>query len=87
MAVPWIHAGGYCPETASSAASTMAAAPSEDGQASRYRNGSHSIIESSTIFMSISARWRWAYGFRMALRRSFTATMRPMYSGAPDRRM
>ena len=44
----------------------MAAAPSEDGHDSRYRRGSQSIMESSTIFMSMSARCRWANGLRMA---------------------
>ena len=37
--------------------------------------------------MLMSSRWRCAYGFFNAFSRSFTATIIPMFDGAPARRM
>src|SRR5436190_4061647 len=88
IAMPWIHA--TAPSDASATLSlpiTIAIAPSDDGHTSRYRSGSQSRNDSSTVFKSMSGRWRCAFGFRNAARRSFTATKWPMWRGAPDRYM
>ncbi len=49
--------------------------------------GSHSIGDSLTSSIVRSGIFRWAYGFFAALRRSLTATIHPMCSGAPERAM
>jgi hypothetical protein len=87
-AVAWTHAGrvGADP-AASSDASTIAQAPSDAGQVSRYRIGSHSIGESATCSKLMSSWCRWAYGFFNAFNRSFTTTLIPTSSGALERRM
>ena len=66
---------------------TTAQAPSEEGQDSRKRIGSHIIGDAFTFSMEMSSIRRWAYGFFNAFRRSFTATFHPMCSGAPLRWM
>ena len=65
----------------------MAQAPSEAGQDSRRRTGSHTIGDSFTISRLMSGILRWAYGLRSAFLRSFTATIHPTYSGAFERSM
>ena len=57
---------------------TSAQAPSDEGQLSRKRSGSHSIGDCCTIARSMFGICRGAYGFRQAFRWSFTATMEPM---------
>jgi len=88
IAVARIQATG--PGAAAAACSspmTTAHAPSEDGQVSSYRTGSHNMGEACTDSSVISGCWRWAYGLSAPLRRSLTATIAPMCPGAPLRRM
>ena len=90
-AVAWIHATGWPSATRASAISslpiTSAQAPSEEGQVSSNRIGSHSIWDAIT-FSSVMSGWcRWASGFFAPLSRSLTATIAPMCVGAPERRM
>ncbi len=66
---------------------TTAQAPSEDGQDSRKRTGSHIIGDASTFSMLMSCSLRWAYGFFSAFSRSLTATIGPISAGAPVRYM
>ena len=87
MAPPSIHAGSVAASPPASSVSTMAHAPSDDGQVSEYRSGSHSIIESLTDSKVMPSSCRWALGFLSAFCRSLRATSTPMCSGAPDRRM
>ena len=88
IAVARIQATGpSLARAASSSPMITAHAPSEDGQVSSYRTGSQSMGEACTDSSVISACWRCAYGFRLPLRRSLTATMAPMCPGAPLRRM
>ena len=65
--MPRIHAGGRPALAAASPPSwsvkTTAQAPSEDGQDSRKRTGSHIIGDASTFSMLMSCSFRWAYGF------------------------
>ena len=82
MAVACTHATGSPAATASSAVCsspmTTAHAPSDDGQVSSNRMGSHSIWELIT-FSTVWSGWcRWASGFRAPLRRSLAATIAPM---------
>ena len=72
---------------ASESPMTTAHAPSEDGHVSSYRTGSHSMGEARTDSSVMSGCRRWAYGFKLPLRRSLTATTAPTCSGAPLRRM
>ena len=88
IAVARIQATG--PGLASAAGSEpmiTAHAPSEDGQVSSYRTGSHSMGEACTDSSVMSACCRCAYGLSAPLRRSLTATSAPMCDGAPLRRM
>ena len=87
ITVPWIQAGFGDRAASSSATITSAQAPSEDGQVSSYRIGSHSICEASTDSTVVSGLRRWAYGFFSAFCRSLAATIAPMWFGAPERRM
>src|SRR3954451_5478415 len=75
--VPWIQAGFLTPDfaTASSEAMTSAHAPSEEGQVSSYRIGSHSIVEARTDSTVVPLLCRCAYGFFSAFWRSFAATI------------
>ena len=66
---------------------TIAAAPSDDGQVSSKRTGSHSIGDASTFSRVMPGWCRWASGFLAPLSRSLTATIAPMCDGAPERRM
>ncbi len=66
---------------------TIAAAPSEDGQVSSNRIGSQSIWDDITFSSVISGWCRCANGFFAPLSRSLTATIAPMWAGAPERRM
>src|SRR3954451_4271816 len=90
-AEPRIHAGGRPSAAAalppSSSVKITAHAPSEDGHDSRNRTGSHIIGDAFTVSRSMSASFRGAYGILIALRRSLTATIGPMSSGAPVRYM
>src|SRR5690349_882879 len=86
MTVPWIQAGAVDPRAMSSAAMTMAQAPSDDGHVSSYRIGSHSIVEERTSSTDLASR-RCAYGFFSAFVRSLAATMAPISVGALERRM
>ena len=66
---------------------TSAQAPSDDGQVSSNRIGSQSIWDAIT-FSSVMSGWcRCASGFFAPLSRSLTATIAPMWFGAPERRM
>src|SRR3954447_6822715 len=88
IAMPCTHATE--PSDASATCSlpiTIAIAPSDDGHVSRYRSGSHSRNDSSTVLRSMSGRWRCAFGLRNAASRSLTATRWPMWRGAPERYM
>ena len=62
--VPRIQAGGRPSAAAAwppaSSVRTMAQAPSEDGQDSRKRMGSHIIGEAFTFSMEMSSILRWA---------------------------
>ncbi len=71
IAPPCTQAGGRG-ERAAPARSvrTIAQAPSEEGQVSEYRIGSHSIGEAWTFSRVMSCSCRCAYGFFSALRRS-----------------
>jgi hypothetical protein len=75
------------PAAASASPITTAHAPSEDGQVSSYRTGSHSIGDACTDSIVMSACCRCAYGFSAPFLRSLTATIAPMWLGAPLRRM
>ena len=76
-----IQATGRPADCAASAAAsspiTTAHAPSEDGQVSSYRTGSHSMGEARTDSSVMSGCCRCAYGLRLPLRRSLTATSAP----------
>src|SRR5690348_13385592 len=85
--VAWIHAGRSTAAAACSLPITTAHAPSDDGQVSSYRIGSHSIWDSCTFSIVMSGCCRCAYGFLAALRRSLAATIAPTWFGAPERRM
>jgi hypothetical protein len=91
IAVARIQATGRALACVASAAARSpmitAQAPSEEGQVSSYRTGSHSMGEERTRSSVMSACRRCAYGFRLPLRRSLTATSAPTCSGAPLRRM
>ena len=88
IAVARIQATGpSLARAASSSPMTTAHAPSEDGQVSSYRTGSQSMGEARTDSSVMSACCRCAYGLRLPLRRSLTATMRadvPGRAAAPD---
>ena len=60
ITVPWIQAGESADLAVSSSAMTRAQAPSDDGQVSSYRIGSHSICEASTDSTVVSGLRRWA---------------------------
>ena len=60
IAVAWIQAGAAELRAVSASAMTSAQAPSEDGQVSSYRIGSHSICEASTDSTVVSLLCRWA---------------------------
>src|SRR5581483_3859738 len=76
---PWNQAAGWEDRLApSSLVSITAQAPSEEGQDSWKRMGSHSMGDSFTCSKVMSGIFRWAYGFLAALRRSLTATIQPM---------
>src|ERR1700730_12080072 len=78
-AVATTHAGGRgAAFAAASSPITTAHAPSDDGQLSRKWIGSHSEGDFLTFSREMPGRWRCAYGFFRALRRSFTATCQPM---------
>ena len=62
-------------------------APSDDGQVSSNRTGSHRMGEARTFSIVASACCRCAYGFFAPLRRSLAATIAPMCDGAPLRRI
>src|SRR4051812_48439277 len=88
---PRIHAGLRPAAAAalppSSSVKMTAHAPSDDGQDSRNRTGSHIIGDALTFSSEMSSILRWAYGFFSAFLRSLTATIGPMSSGAPERLM
>ena len=81
--IPLIQAA-FLPLAMSFAAMINAHAPSEEGQLSRYRNGSHSMGVLLTISKSIPGICKWANGLRLAFCLSLTATCQPICSGAPD---
>src|SRR5207245_451907 len=69
---------------ARAAVRTTAAAPSEIGQQCSSRSGSATIRESSTSSI-VTARRKWAYGFRSALAWFFTATWASSRGGTQRR--
>jgi len=88
IAVARIHATGRpLSSAACSSPMTTAQAPSDDGQVSSYRTGSHSMADACTDSSVMSGCCRWAYGLSAPLRRSLTATIAPISGGAPLRRM
>ena len=88
MAAPRIHTGGLgeSPANASSQI-TIAQAPSDEGQLSRKRIGSHSMGDASTSCIVISGICRCDSGLRAPCSLSLTATLIPVSQGAAERRI